>query len=89
MGALATFTFRVACLSAVGACEPPPNLCHSLVWIAPAKTLPAISLAHTVRVKLEVDASHVTVKLAADVIWNVRKLWLVYLTREYYSYEDK
>jgi hypothetical protein len=64
-------------------------LCHSLDSIAQAKALPATSLAHTVKVKLELGASHVTVKLAADVIWNVRKLRLVYVTREYYSYEDK
>jgi hypothetical protein len=42
-----------------------------------------------VKAKLALDASTGAVKLVADVKWNVGKIWLGYLTREYYGYEDK
>lgn len=90
MGTLATFTLRVACLSAVGACESYSCLCHSLGLTACGQDIARdLSGLHGVKAPLKLNANPGAVKLAADVIWNVGKLRLVYLTKEYYSYEDK
>jgi hypothetical protein len=38
---------------------------------------------------LELDARPVTIKLVTDVKGNVGKIWLEYLTGEYYRHEEK
>ena len=81
MGTLATFTFQVACLSAVGARESLSCLCQSLDLIARGQDIARDVSGLRGEGELESNASAGPVKLAADVIWNVGKLWLAYLTR--------
>jgi hypothetical protein len=83
MGTLATFTFRVACLCAVGACESSPPVCvTALTQLFAVKTLPVTYLTRTARVKLELEASPSAVNLVADVQWEPKEALLVGIANE-------
>jgi len=77
MGTLATSTFRVACLSAVGACDS-PLLSVLQPWLDcyRPRHCPRRLRAHKVKAPLELDASTGAVKLVADVKWDVGKIGL-------------
>ncbi len=76
MGTLATFTFRVACLSAVGAYDPPIVCVTALTDCSRLRHCPRRLRAHTVKAPLELDAGAGAVKLVAEVKWDVGKIGL-------------